>query len=300
MRFLITGALQAHAECTNILTGMDHKVDFLQNEKDTLPDTAESYEAVICNALFLYHPIETFTNLKYVQLTSAGYDRVNMELIRNKDIRIFNAGGVYSIPMSEFAIAGVLNIYKQSGFFRDNQKEQSWTKHRGLRELNGKTVCILGCGSVGTECAKRFSAFGCKVLGVDLYPTEKVGYERIYPLDELDRIISECDISVLTLPLTKQTRHIINADRLALLKDSAILVNIARGAIIDTEALIKEFPRLGGAVLDVFEEEPLPSDSPLWDMENVIITPHNSFVGEKNSDRLCDLIVKNFKETKNA
>ncbi|MBQ4562244.1 MAG: hydroxyacid dehydrogenase [Clostridia bacterium] len=300
MRFLITGALQAHRECAEILTDMGHRVDLLQNEKDALPDAAGCYEAVICNGLFLHHQIEEFKNLKYIQLTSAGYDRVDLEYIRDKGIRIFNAGGVYSIPMAEFAVAGVLELYKQSRFFWDNQKNQSWIKNRGLRELNGKTVCILGCGSVGTECAKRFKAFGTRVVGVDLYPREDENYVKICSLDELNPVISECDVLVLTLPLTEETCHIINSERLALLKDSAVLVNIARGGVVDTEALIKELPRLYGAVLDVFEEEPLSADSPLWNMENVIVTPHNSFVGENNSYRLNTLIINNFKEFENA
>ena len=300
MRFLITGALQAHKECSEILTGMGHRVDFLQNEKDALPDAAGCYEAVICNGLFLHHPIEEFKNLKYIQLTSAGYDRVDMNYIRDKGIRIFNAGGVYSIPMAEFAVAGVLELYKQSRFFWNNQKKQSWIKNRELRELFGKTVCILGCGSVGTECAKRFKAFGTRVVGVDLYPREDENYVKICSLDELNPVISECDVLVLTLPLTEETCHIINSDRLALLKDSAVLVNIARGGVVDTEALIKELPRRYGAVLDVFEEEPLSYDSPLWNMENVIVTPHNSFVGENNSYRLNTLIINNFKEFENA
>lgn len=293
MRILITGALQAHKECTAILTDMGHSVDFLQNEKDALPDNAACYEAVICNGLFLHHPIEEFTNLTYIQLTSAGYDRIDMEYVRDKGIKIFNAGGVYSIPMAEFALSGVLTLYKQSRFFWDNQKNNSWTKHRGLRELSGKMVCILGCGSVGTECAKRFSSFGTMVTGVDLYPRDNEYYEKIYPLDKLDEVIAGCDILVLTLPLTEDTKHIINADRLKLLGDSAVLVNIARGAVVDTEALIKELPRLYGAVLDVFEEEPLSCDSPLWNIENVLITPHNSFVGEKNSERLLGVIKRN-------
>ena len=300
MRFLITGALQPHNECIKMLTDMGHSADFLQNEKDTLPNTADSYDAVICNGLFLHHPIEEFRNIKYIQLTSAGYDRVDMNYIRDKGIRIFNAGGVYSIPMAEFAVAGVLGLYKQSRFFWDNQKNQSWIKNRGLRELHGKTVCVLGCGSVGTECAKRFKAFGTRVVGVDLYPREDENYVKICSLDELNPVISECDVLVLTLPLTEETCHIINSERLALLKDSAVLVNIARGGVVDTEALIKELPRLYGAVLDVFEEEPLSADSPLWNMENVIVTPHNSFVGENNSYRLNTLIINNFKEFQNA
>ncbi|MBR4880468.1 MAG: hydroxyacid dehydrogenase [Clostridia bacterium] len=293
MKILITGALQAHNECADILTDLGHSVDFLQNEKDALPDNAGCYEGVICNGLFLHHPIEDFVSLKYIQLTSAGYDRVDIEYIRDKDIGIFNAGGVYSIPMAEFALAGVLELYKQSRFFWDNQKTRSWTKHRGLRELNGKTVCILGCGSVGTECAKRFKAFGARVVGIDLYPREDESYEKIYPLDGLDGVIPDCDVLVLTLPLTEDTRHIINADRLALLSDSAVLVNIARGGVVDTDALINELPRFFGAVLDVFEEEPLAESSPLWNMDNVIITPHNSFVGENNNDRLLSVIKRN-------
>ncbi len=293
MKFLITGALQPHNECIKILTDMGHSADFLQNEKDALPDTANSYEAVICNGLFLHHPIEEFENLKYIQLTSAGYDRIDTEYAQGKGIKLFNAAGVYSIPMAEFALCGVLGLYKQFGFFRDNQKNHSWTKHRSLRELSGKTVCIVGCGNVGTECAKRFSAFGTEVTGVDLYPRENENYKKIYPIDELDKAISECDILVLTLPLTEETKHIIDSRRLALLSDEAVLVNIARGAVVDTEALTNELSRIYGAVLDVFEEEPLSSDSPLWNMENVIITPHNSFVGEHNSDRLLEVIRRN-------
>ena len=99
--------------------------------------------------LFLSHPIEKFTNLRYIQLTSAGFDRVPMEYVKVHNIEIRNARGVYSIPMAEFALCGVLQLYKQSRFFMENQKARTWEKHRRLLELSGKTVCIIGCGSVG-------------------------------------------------------------------------------------------------------------------------------------------------------
>lgn len=300
MKILITGAFRAHKMCAAILANMGHNVVFLQNESDSLPEPADTYDAVVCNDLFRYHKIEGFKNLNCIHLTSAGFDRVDMDYITKNGIKIFNAKGVYSSPMAEFVVGSVLALYKQSRFFANNQKTHSWVKNRELKELYSKTVCVVGCGSVGTECAKRFSAFGTRVLGVDLCEREDENYEKIYSLGQIDDALFECDILVLTLPLTSDTRHIIDSKRLSHLRDDAVIVNVSRGAVVDTMALIEELPRFFGAVLDVFEEEPLSADSPLWDMENVIVTPHNSFVGEHNGERLCNLIVKNFKELGNA
>ena len=176
----------------------------------------------------------------------------------------------------------------------ENQREHRWVKHRGLLELYEKNVCIVGCGNVGTECAKRFNAFGCNTYGVDLYPREDKEYSIIYPLDNLDNGIENADIVVLTLPLTKETTNLFNKDRLFKIKKGAILINIARGGVIDTNALVEALDNhLGGAVLDVFEEEPLNENSPLWDKENVIITPHNSFIGENNKVRFWRIIKTN-------
>ena len=293
MNLLVTGAWSDGKNCITELEAMGHTVVFMQYEKDELPCSYEWVEGVVCNGLFLSHPIGKFTNLRYIQLTSAGFDRVDMDYVKAHGIEIHNARGVYSIPMAEFAISGVLQLYKQAAFFRENQKRHLWEKHRGLLELAGKKVLIVGCGSVGNECAKRFAAFGCEVTGVDLYPREDSLYSKILPLDKLDDMLITADIVVLTLPLSEQTRHLMNDNKLSLLKDGAVLVNIARGAIVDTEALIKHIDRLGGAVLDVFEEEPLIDNSPLWDKPNVILTPHNSFVGDNVNNRLKNLILNN-------
>ena len=292
-KLLITGAWKYKESEYKELAQMGYDICFVQNEQDSLPMEAFDAEVVICNGLFMYHDIQLFKKLKKIQLTSAGFDRVSMTYINEKGIEIYNAKGVYSKPMAEFAIGGVLQIYKQSRFFSENQKKHYWEKHRGLWELSDKTVCIIGCGSVGSECAKRFSAFECRVVGVDLYPSENAYFERIVGMEQLDETLQYADIVILSLPLTKETHHIIDEKRFALMKSKVVLVNISRGQTVDTQAMIKYLPQLGGAVLDVFEEEPLLETSALWDMENVIITPHNSFVGEMNNERLNEIIMRN-------
>ena len=296
MNLLVTGAWRCTQGELAQIAELGHRVFFLQNEKDTLPLSYEGVEGVICNGLFLYHPIENFANLRYIQLTSTGFDRVPMDYVQAHDIEIHNARGVYSIPMAEFAIGGVLQLYKQSRFFCENQKNKKWEKHRNLLELSGKHVCIIGCGSIGTECARRFSAFGCKVTGVGRTPRQAEWYEQIVGMNDLDDVLCDADIVVLSLPLTEQSRYLVNTDRLAKLKQGAVLVNMARGAIVDTKAMIGWLQAgCGAAVLDVFEEEPLGEESPLWELENVILTPHNSFVGEGNQQRLYQVILENLR-----
>lgn len=293
MNLLITGAWQNAKDYIEKLEADGHEIEFLQFEKDTLPCSYAWVEGVICNGLFLSHDIKKFVNLKYIQLTSAGFDRVPMDYVKEHKIEIHNARGVYSIPMAEFALFGVLELYKRGKVFFQNQTKHIWEKQRNILELFGKRVCIVGCGSVGTECAKRFRAFGCEVFGIDLFPREDEHYEEMLNLDKLEDVLTESDIVVLTLPLTEETRHLMDEAKLKQMKPGAVLVNIARGSIVDTDALIDALPNLGGAVLDVFEEEPLDEKSMLWNIENVIVAPHNSFVGDGNGKRLSEVIIKN-------
>lgn len=302
MRLLISGAISWTEKQVRELEALGHVITYIQDERIPLRTQEideENIDGVICNSLFLYNNISEFKNLKYIQLTSAGFDRVPLDYIKEHNIKIYNARGVYSKPMAEFALSGVLQLYKKSYHFFENQKKHIWKKYRDIIELADKSVCIIGCGSVGKECAKRFKAFECKVYGVDLYPKEDDNFDKIFHLNELEIILPQSDVVVLTLPLTEKTKYLINEYRLGLLKRDAILVNIARGKIVDTEALIAKLPDLGGAVLDVFEEEPLSSDSLLWRVENVIITPHNSFTGEGNRNRLQKLILHNMEINQN-
>ena len=297
MNLLITGAWQEAKQYIETIEQMGHQVQFLQFEKDKLPCEYEWVEGIIGNGIFLSHPIEKFTNLKYIQLTSAGFDRVPMDYVREHEIKINNARGVYSAPMAEYAVAGVLQLYKQSRFFTENQKSHKWEKKRDLKELGGQNVCILGCGSVGGECAKRFEAFDCVVWGIDTKVRKHEKFFCVYHLDDVKEVLAKSDIVILTLPLTDETYHLFNKEMFSAMKPGAVVVNIARGALVDTEALSEALEdRLGGAVLDVFEEEPLSENSPLWDMENVVITPHNSFVGGGNNRRMSNVIMKNLEK----
>lgn len=297
MNILVTGAWKCTEEDLNTIAAMGHQVVFMQQEREALPVEPAWVEGMICNGLFLHHDMGLFPNLRFIQLTSAGFDRVPMDEVNRRGIRICNARGVYGIPMAEFAVSGVLQLYKQSRYFTENQKSHGWNKHRGLAELWGKQVAIVGCGNIGQECAKRFAAFGCRVVGVDIFEGELPNISKIYHISRLPEVLPNSDVVVLTLPLTEQTKHLFDADTFAAMKQGAVIVNIARGGVVDTQALIHALQtRLGGAVLDVFEEEPLNPENPLWDMDNAIVTPHNSFVGEGNSQRLADVILSNLKD----
>lgn len=294
MKLLVTGAWHCSEEQVTALREMGHDIIFQQREQDELPCAAAEIEGVICNGLFLYHDIGEFKKLRFIQLTSAGLDRVPLDYIESHGIKVYNARGVYSVPMAEFAVGGVLGLYKKSRVFYENQKLKKWEKQRDLLELNGKTVLIVGCGSVGTECAKRFKAFDCNVWGIDLFPYESEYFSEIAGLNGLDGKLPQADVVVLTLPLTEETKGLFGSERFGKMKDGAVLVNISRGAVVNESALVNALDtKLFGAVLDVFEEEPLSKESALWEKENVIITPHNSFVSDGNNGRLEKLIMLN-------
>lgn len=293
MRLLITGAWSDAGKYIPRLERDGHTVVFMQQEKDALGCDPGDIQGVVCNSLFLYHDIKRFNSLRFIQLTSAGLDRVPVDYIKENNIALFNARDVYSIPMAEHAVLSALEIFRNSRFFFENQMNRVWQKDRGLRELSGSSVCVIGCGSVGTECAKRFAALGCKVSGVDVKPFESEFFVKVYGFEERFAAVAEADIVVLCLPLTGETAGVIDGDFLKRLKSGCVLINIARGGLINTDALVSA---LKGqklyAALDVFEGEPLSAGSPLWDMKNVIITPHNSFAGDGNNGRLNQVILR--------
>ena len=289
MNVLVTGAFQLNSEELATLEAAGHKV-FMHPDERAPVKQPERYEAVVCNGLFLNTPIERFTNLRLIQLTSAGLDRVPLDDIRARGIELHNAAGVYSVPMAEFAVCGILQLYKQSHFFAENQAQHKWEKHRGLLELSGRRVCILGCGNVGREIAKRLRAFGCRITGVNRTVRELPDFDEVLPLDKLPDAAAVCYVLICCIALTPETRGIVSKAIFDCLPADVIFVNVARGALADEAALTAWLQHGGRAVLDVFEEEPLPAASPLWDMENVILTPHNSFAGDGNRARLWEII----------
>lgn len=297
MQLLLTGAFSYTETQTAQLKALGADITFVQDEREKLTIDVSQFEAVVCNGLFLQNDIRAFKSLRFIQATSAGLDRMPLDFIKENGIRLQNARGVYSVPMAEFAVSGVLSLYKHTAQFRTNQEKHVWVKDRGVRELAGDTVLIVGCGSVGTACAERFRAFGMRVTAADICRPEADCYDAYFPMPSLPEALSAADAVVLTLPLTSETRGMFDRDLLAVCKPNAILVNLARGAVVCETDLIAALQNgtIGGAVLDVFETEPLPQESPLWDMENVLVTPHNSFVSPKNNARLFDCIYENLK-----
>ena len=294
MKLLLTGAFKCTDEQIEYLKSLGHEIVFFGDEREKLDFDVSDIEGVICNGLFVYNDIEQFRSLKYIQLTSAGFDRVPMDYIKQHGIEIHNARGVYSVPMAEFALTGILQLVKQSRFFYENQKQHIWEKSRTLGELAGKTAVIVGAGNIGSEVAKRLKAFDVTVVGIDITTDQRPYFDKIELLKNLDEQLKAADIVVLTLPLTDDTKGMFDKSKFDLMKNSCIFVNIARGQLVVENDLIDALnnKKISGAVLDVFETEPLEKTSPLWDMDNVIITPHNSFVGQNNK-RMFDVIISN-------
>ena len=212
MKLLITGAFSATAEQLDMLSSLGLEIMLQKDERGVPECDFSEADAVICNGLFLYHDISEFKKLKFIQLTSAGLDRVPLDEIRKRNIALFNARGVYSVPMAEFALAGALSLYKHLNTFSENQKAHMWQKDRELRELCGETVAIVGCGSVGTECAKRFSVFGTRVIAVDVAKPESEIYSEFYDINDIKKALGIADTVVLTLPLTDETRGMFNGE----------------------------------------------------------------------------------------
>ena len=149
MNLLLTGCFKYSEDQMKSLRSLGYTVYFMQQEKEDLPLEAAEVDATVCNGLFLSHDIDTFSRLKLIQLTSAGFDRVPVEKIKKCGIELYNARGVYSTPMAEWAVFRVLEHYKQGWFFRKEQEAGRWTKHRGLREVGGIKVAVVGAGNVG-------------------------------------------------------------------------------------------------------------------------------------------------------
>lgn len=298
MNLLLTGCFNYSKAQLEQIASLGYNVYFLQQEKDSLPIPTSEIDATVCNGLFLSHDISEFVNLKFIQLTSAGFDRVPIETIKGRNIELYNARGVYSTPMAEWAIFRVLEHYKQGWFFKKEQECGDWIKHRGLREIAGRKVAVVGAGNVGQEVAKRFQAFGAETTGFDVHTNTTPHFDKMQLTNRLFELIGEYDIVVVTAPLLPSTKGIISREVLNGLKENAVLVNIARGGLIDEEALCETLLKRKDlfVALDVFVQEPLPKYSSLWHLENVALSPHNSFVSDGNNRRMFEVMYRNLKK----
>lgn len=235
--------------------------------------------------------------LRWIQGTSAGIGGLLERIGLAKSPIIFTtAAGVHGIPLAEFALLGLLHFAKGMPRLARLQAERRWELH-ATTPLRGSRVLLVGLGGVGREVARLLAAVGVQVVGAGL-PGKTYDVQGVteYVADtQIADILASVDALILACPLTARTRHLIGARELALMREGAVVVNVARGAVIDESALIDALAagRLGGACLDVFETEPLPAGSPLWAMDNVIISPHSASTVADENRLLTDLFIDN-------
>jgi phosphoglycerate dehydrogenase-like enzyme len=213
--------------------------------------------------------------LKWVQALGTGVDGIADQPSLRPDTLLTNLNGIHGAPVSEAAFMSMLALSRQLPRSLRNQQQHNWERFPA-RLLKDKTVGIFGIGVIAEELAPKCKAFGMKVVGISSTPRALPGFDQIFARDDLERAVRTLDYLVLLTPYTPATHHIVGAKVLAAMKPGAYLVNLARGGVVDEVALVAALARkqLAGAALDVFGEEPLPADSPLWDIDSVIITPH--------------------------
>jgi phosphoglycerate dehydrogenase-like enzyme len=219
-------------------------------------------------------------------------------------ITVTTSSGVHAGPLAEFAIFGLLAFAKELPQLLRDQRKRHWPAgQHPVGELRGRTLLLIGVGAIGTETARLASAFGMHVLAVKRSLAGGVPHvDELHPVSDLRALVARADGIVVTLPATDATRGLVDAETLAAVKPGAVLVNVGRGAVIDEVALIERLQdgTLAGAALDVFAEEPLPQDSPLWGLENVIVSPHGIALVEAEEPRIVELFIDNLRRRRDG
>ncbi len=216
--------------------------------------------------------------LKWLQLNNAGTEGF-CDGALSKGVMLTNATGAYGLAISEHMIGVLFELQKKLNLYEKNQREHLWKKEGHVQVIEGSRVLVIGLGDIGTAFARKMKALGCRTTGIKRREGRKPeGVDDLYTLERLDLELPKADIVALSLPGNEDTRHILNEERIALLKKNAVVINVGRGITVDTEALTRALQegRIAGACLDVTDPEPLPPEHPLWEMENVILTPHVS------------------------
>lgn len=243
--------------------------------------------------------------LRWVHSAAAGVGTALYPEMQASDVVLTNSAGIHAIPIAEYVVAGVLHFLRGLDYAVDQQKRGEWNKQpfvrmdSELREMDSVRALIVGVGGLGGAAGERLAALGARVTGVrrrvSLGPPK--GFDRVIGLDQLDAELPNHDVVVLAAPLTSETNGLLTRERLDLLPRNSIVVNVARGAMVDDEALVERLRdgRIRGAVLDVFKQEPLAPESPLWQLRQVLLTPHTSPVSPGRFwPRQIDLFIDNW------
>lgn len=250
-------------------------------------------------ASVLDHVVARAPRLRWIHSASAGVDRIAIPIVRERAVTVTNARGVFSRPIAEYVVMMSLAIARRLPQLLELQRERTWQPLRG-RELAELTVGIIGYGSIGVEVSRLLEPFGCRLLATRRHPERGPGGAssvELFGLDDLGEVLRASDIVVVAAPLTDETAGLIGAEQLAEMREDAWLINVARGRLIDEMALRRalESGWIGGAVLDVFSEEPLSPESPLYRVPNLVITPHTSWASDRVIERSVDLFIDNLR-----
>ena len=238
--------------------------------------------------------------LRYVQCAFAGAGQqiraaglAKEELSR---IVFASSAGVHATPLAEWSLFGLLALRKGLPRLLADRRERSWP-HYPLPELRGQTLLVVGVGEIGQEVARLGAAFGMRVIGVRRSAQPAPHVDEMYPPERLDELAARADAIVVTLPLTEETAGLVSRRTIEALGPETVLVNVGRGPVVDEEALIEALRsgRIKGAALDVFETEPLPPESPLWELENVIVSPHTAALSIHENERIARLFAENLR-----
>ncbi len=242
--------------------------------------------------------ISNAKNLKWIHSFSAGVEKVlTPEVVKSKVI-VTNSSGIHAIPIAEHVLGFMLIFTRRFYDTFRKQERKVWRTNQDLTELRSKTVLIVGLGHIGTEVARLASLLGSHVLAIKQDIKHKPKFvDKLFTIEKLEQILPKTDFIISCLPLTNETHHLFDMKKFKMMKKTAIIINIGRGGLIHEKELIRALDKkiIGGAALDVTEEEPLPQESRLWRMENVVITPHHSGWSEKYMDRAIDLFCINLK-----
>jgi phosphoglycerate dehydrogenase-like enzyme len=224
--------------------------------------------------------------LKWVHTAAAGVGSLLFPEMIESDIVLTNSAGIHAVPMAEHVLGGLLYVLRQFDVAVAQQRNRVWNRDpfigpsTNVRELSECRALIVGAGGIGTEIARRLTALGARCIGIRRRPERGIpeGFEAVHGIADLDSLLPIADVLIVAAPATASTRGLVTADRLDHLPQGAIVVNVARGSLLDERALAERLRdgRLFGAVLDVFEREPLPADSDLWGVPRLLLTPHVS------------------------
>lgn len=238
------------------------------------------------------------TSLRWVQTWGAGVDYVDFNKFAEYGVMLTNASGVHAYPISETILAMMLAFTRKIDQTLRNQIQSKWQSVGLLGEIHGKTAGILGVGAIGEETARLCQAFGMTVLGVRRSDATSPYIDEMFRYDGLEQVLRRSDYVINTLPLTAETRHFMDREQFESMRTSAYYINIGRGGTTNTAALVDALKGGGiaGAGLDVFEQEPLADSSPLWALDNVILTPHNAGSTEAYQQRAMDIVLHNLRD----